>query len=123
MPEYWEVTPERIQQVENYASRGLKAQQIAEALGISGETFRVKRHEHNGLSAAFKRGKAKGIAHYADLLLNKAATGSVPAIIFFLKTKGGFVEKMQIRHTDDRTKREEYESTRKIAEKCRPKKK
>ncbi len=122
MSERWEVTPESIKEVESYASLGLKIKHIAACLGITGETFRVKRKENPALSAAFKRGKAKGIAHYANLLIRKAESGSVPAILFYLKTQGEFVERMQIRHVDERARREDYEDTRKIAEKCRPKK-
>jgi len=118
----WEVTPERIQQVESYASLGLRPVQIADALGIHRKTFWEKRKQNSALSDAYKRGKAKGIAHYANLLIKKAESGSVPSIIFYLKTKGGYMEKTQIRHVDERSKREDLETTRKIAEKCRPKK-
>jgi hypothetical protein len=110
-----EVTSEMIEKVESYASLGLKKYQIADALGIHIDTLIQKGKKYPELNEALKRGKAKGIAHYANMLIKKAENGSVPSIIFFLKTKGGFIEKSQVKHIDARDEKEKIDQSKERA--------
>lgn len=116
----WEVTPEIIEKTELYASRGLKVKQIADAFGVCRDTFHKKRKLHPDLADALKKGMAKGVAYYAEMLLKKAESGSVASIIFFLKTKGEFIEKSHVKHYDgDKGKKTEVKEAREITKKCK----
>lgn len=88
----WIPTPERIEQVESYASLGLTKLQIADCLGISYDTLNEKCKEYSEFSEALKRGESKGIAMVANELVKNAKVGNVTAQIFFLKCRAGWKE-------------------------------
>ena len=81
----WIPTAEAISQAETYASRGLTKLDIATALGISYETLNEKSKEYAEFSEAINRGRAKGIAHVANLLIKNAELMNASAQIFYLK--------------------------------------
>lgn len=79
-------------QVEALAQRGLTQQQIADALGISVSTLYKNKRENEEFVDAIKRGKAKGIAVATNKLFELMKEGNLGAVIFFLKTQGGWKE-------------------------------
>ena len=83
--------PDR-QAVEDLAARGLTEGQIAAALGISHDTLINKKREFSEFSEAIARGKAKGVETIANVLFDKAQAGNLTAIIFYLRTRGGWHE-------------------------------
>jgi predicted transcriptional regulator len=80
-------------EVERLASLGLSQEQIADSLGISNTTFYARKRESEEFAQAVKRGKASGVAAVASKLLKKIEEMDTTAIIFFLKTQGGWAEK------------------------------
>lgn len=78
-----------LKQVEAYASRGLSQAQIADALGIGERTIRRRKAGDETFLAAFKKGKAKGIAVATSKLFELVQAGNLGAICFFLKCQGG----------------------------------
>lgn len=81
-----------IGQVEALAANGLTQEQIALALGISPATLYARKRENKEFVEAIKRGKAKGIALVTNALMTEIKTGNTAAMIFFLKTQGGWKE-------------------------------
>lgn len=78
--------------VEELASRGLNNEQIAACLGICEDTLYTKQRQLTEFSEAIKKGKAKGIQQVANALFEAALSGNITAMIFFLKTQGGWKE-------------------------------
>ncbi|QBQ56488.1 DNA-binding protein [Nitrosococcus wardiae] len=76
-----------INRVEELASCGLTHEQIAAALGISESTLYKHKTLNPEIAEAIKRGQAKGLAHVANALFNKAVKGNVTAMIFYLKNR------------------------------------
>ena len=79
-----------LKKVEALAERGLSQEQIADALGISTSTLYERKRESADFGQAIKRGKAKGIGHVANKLMEAVNAGNVTAAIFFLKAQGGW---------------------------------
>ena len=86
-----EMTEAEVAEVETLAAV-LNQQQIADYFGIAPRTFRDILKRDEGVSAAYKKGKAKAIAFVAQGLLGQARDGSLGASIFYLKTQGGWKE-------------------------------
>ena len=85
-----------LQQVEALASRGLTLEQIAANLGIDASTLHRKKAQMQELQDAINRGRSKGISLIANKLFEKAKSGNVAAMIFFLKARGGWSEKAEM---------------------------
>ena len=82
-----EITAEICSEAERLASRGLTKSQIATALGFCRDTLRKKEQEFSAFSDAIKKGQAKGIAQVSNALYEKALSGNVTAMIFYLKNR------------------------------------
>lgn len=78
--------------MEALATQGLSDQQISDALGISLSTLKRHKKLNEPFWTTLKKGRAKGVAVIANKLFTKAQEGDIAAIIFFLKTRGGFFE-------------------------------
>ena len=78
----------------------LTAAQIADFLRIGRTTFFALIERDAELSERYKRGKARAIGAVAQSLVTKARAGNVTAMIFFLKTQGGWRETVEV---DNRT--------------------
>lgn len=76
--------------IEAYASRGLKKMEIAAALGISTKTLYRREQDTEEVAEALERGRSKGVAVVADHLMKAIEGGDVRAMIFFLKSVGGW---------------------------------
>jgi len=74
----------------------LNAEQIADFLGIGRTTFFALLNRDADLSERYKRGKARAIGAVAQSLVTKARAGNVTAMIFFLKTQGGWRETVEV---------------------------
>ena len=85
--------------VEALASRGLSLEQIAVSLGFNVRTLLRHKKQESELSEAIKRGREKGIATVANKLFESAMAGNTAAMIFFLKARGGWSEKIDISST------------------------
>lgn len=113
----FEITQEVIDLAESYASRGLNQQQIADALGISHETFNNKKNQFVEFAEAIKRGKAKGIALVADALLKNIENANVTAQIFYLKVHAKWKESSVLELTGEDGKPIQTEQTHISAQK------
>ena len=91
------ISPEQKVEVETLAAL-LSQDQIADYLGICRNTFRAICARDEEVSARYKRGKAKAIAHVAQGLLMKARNGDTASSIFYLKTQGGWRETERVEH-------------------------
>jgi hypothetical protein len=74
----------------------LNAEQIADFLGFGRTTFFALLNRDEALSERYKRGKARAIGAVAQSLVTKARAGNVTAMIFFLKTQGGWRETVDV---------------------------
>ena len=85
-----------LKQVEKLAAIGLNEQQVADSLGICGDTMRSRKSKYPEFIEALKRGKAKGIATVANNLFEQSKDGNVSAGIFFMKNRAGWSDKQDI---------------------------
>jgi hypothetical protein len=76
-----------ISAVEAMAGQGLTEAQIADCIGISGETLRKRKNECLELIAAIKKGKSRGLREVANSLFKSAVEGNVTAQIFYLANR------------------------------------
>jgi hypothetical protein len=74
----------------------LNAEQIADYLGFGRTTFFALLNRDQDLAERYKRGKARAIGAVAQSLVTKARAGNVTAMIFFLKTQGGWRETVDV---------------------------
>lgn len=85
-----------LERVTELASRGLTLEQIATDLGISTRTLYNRRRKLAEVAEAIKRGRAQGVRAVASKLWEAIEAGNITAIIFYLKTRGGWSEKAQV---------------------------
>jgi len=78
--------------VEELASLGLTDQQIADSLGISRSTISRRKIDDATFDTALRKGKAKAIVKVSRALMQEVENGSLRAIIFYLKCRGGWRE-------------------------------
>ena len=83
----FDLTDKVLATVENMAAGGCTQKQIAAKLGISEETFRVKKKYFPAFSHAIKKGQAKALPCIENALFQSAMNGNVRAIIFYLKNR------------------------------------
>ena len=80
---------------ETLAAQGLTMEQIANVLGMSETTLYDKKDKFSEFSHAIKRGKDKGIATVTSALFTKARNGDNTAMIFYLKNRAGWQDKIE----------------------------
>ena len=83
---------------ESLSAQGLTLSQIANVLGISETTLYEKKAKYSEFSEAIKRGKDKGIASITSVLFDKAQKGDNTAIIFYLKNRAGWKDRVENEH-------------------------
>lgn len=81
------ITPEVINDIENWAARGLSVGQIIQNLPYQKDAYYRAKRLHPEIDDALKRGQAKGMARVQNALWEKAIEGNMTAIIFFLKNR------------------------------------
>ncbi len=92
----FEITDAIIKKAEDYAAKGLTAEQIAMVLGISETTFYERQAENAEFAEALKRGRGTGIANVTNALYEKATVDKDnTAMIFYLKNRAGWVDKQE----------------------------
>ena len=89
------VTKEMCDKAEAFAAQGLTQEQIAMALGIGLSTLYEKQNEFIEFAEAIKRGKGKGIQTITNRLYEKALEGDNTAMIFYLKNRAGWQDKIE----------------------------
>ena len=89
------VTKQMCDKAEAYAAQGLTQEQIAMALGIGLSTLYEKQNEFTEFAEAIKRGKGKGIQTITNRLYEKALEGDNTAMIFYLKNRAGWQDKIE----------------------------
>lgn len=70
----------------------LSSEQIADYLGMGRRTFYSLMQGDEDIAARYKRGRARAVGAVAQSLIAKARAGNITAMIFFLKTQGGWRE-------------------------------
>jgi len=88
------MTHEVLSAVESAASRGLTDRQIGELLGVSRATISRRKSDDDAFETAIKKGRARGVEQVANALFEQALSGNTTAMIFFLKCRGGWNEKV-----------------------------
>ena len=92
----FEITEAIIKKAEDYAAKGLTAEQIAMVLGISETTFYERQAENAEFAEALKRGRGTGIANVTNALYEIATVDKDnTAMIFYLKNRAGWVDKQE----------------------------
>jgi hypothetical protein len=79
----------------------LSSEQIADYLGIARRTFYDIMARDADVAARYKRGRARAVGSIAQSLITKARGGNVTAMIFFLKTQGGWRETIAVAPAPD----------------------
>lgn len=88
----WSPDAETLQNVEKYASRFLKEEQIAILIGIAPGTFVEKKKEFPELNEAIKKGRAKVSINLANKMYEQAMKGNTTMLIFLAKSVIGLKE-------------------------------
>lgn len=86
-------TDENIKEVESLAGLGLTKYLIQNYFGHSQEIWLKAEVRTPALKKAFLKGQSQSIARVSGKLYDKILSGSLPAIIFYLKTRAGWSEK------------------------------
>ena len=82
----WE-SPEKLEQLRQWASQGLTKAELAHNMGISRDTFVNWRKLSPVISDAIKKGEEDSIDLVENALFSAACSGNITAQIFFLKNK------------------------------------
>ena len=94
------LTSDQIAQVEALAGF-LTVEQIADYLGVGRTTFFNIMERQSEVSERYKKGLSIAVADIAGNLVEKARSGDMTAIIFFLKTRAGWKESQKVELTGD----------------------
>lgn len=78
-------------QVEGLSSV-LTIEQMADFFGIGRTTFFAIMERDPSVAELYKRGRAKAVGAVAQSLISQARDGNMTAMIFYLKTQGGWRE-------------------------------
>ena len=96
-----DITPEVIKKAESLSAQGLTMSQIANVLGMGETTLYEKQIAYPKFAEAIKRGRDKGVATITNALFQKAKDGDNTAMIFYLKNRAGWKDKLETEHTGD----------------------
>jgi hypothetical protein len=102
----FEITTEVIKKAHSLATRGLTEHQIATSIGCCQDTLIEKKKQYSELSEAIKKGKLAGVADVTNALYEKAMSGNVTAMIFFLKNRDpeNWKDKHEVKSDDEQIK-------------------
>lgn len=95
----FEFSEEDIRRIENLAAVLTQAQ-IGAVFGMDARTFRRHCRKDSRIMSAYEKGRAQAVALVGENLILKALRGDVTAAIFYLKTQGGWREKVVVRNFD-----------------------
>ena len=91
---------EQAKKVEQYAKLHLTAQDIADLMDINRQTFFEIMDRQPEVRTAFNKGQASLKALAVKSLAQKIKDGDTTATIFFLKTKAGWKETLDLSNSD-----------------------
>lgn len=83
--------------VEDLAMKGLTKEQVGDYYGITKQRINDIFNENENLRMAYDRGQAIGIAEATTTLMELVKKGNVVATLFYLKTRGGWIEKQHVK--------------------------
>ena len=98
------INQDTINKAESLSAQGLTMYQIANVLGMGESTLYEKQLKFPEFSEAIKRGKDKGIATITNALFNKAKNGDNTAMIFYLKNRAGWKDRVETEHIGEQIK-------------------
>lgn len=109
-----ELNDEQIAQVEALAAY-LSVEQIADFFGIAKNTFYSLMERNPEIKVRYKKGQAKAIGSVAKSLVQEAQNGNMTAMIFYLKTRGGWKETQTVDlNLSDENKPKVYKSLKEL---------
>ena len=85
---------DQIKSVEKLAAV-LTKEQLADYLGISRRSFFDIEDRQPEVRQAYLKGRSKALTNIATNLMKQAVSGNTTAAIFYLKTQGGWSEKIE----------------------------
>ena len=85
-----------LKKVEKLASQGLTDGEIADYFGVAASTVSNHKIDKDFL-IAHKKGRATGISAVANALYEKAIGGDTAAMIFYLRSRAGWIEPQRIK--------------------------
>lgn len=91
----WEVTSDVIRKIEEMSGL-MKQEEMWNYFGVCKDTWYDRKNKHPEMAEAIKRGKPKKKMFVASSLMNQIKNGNVAAMIFYLKTQGGWSEKKKV---------------------------
>lgn len=91
-----EITPDVIKEASDFYLHGLTEFQIAAYYGMNGNEWSQLKKAKPELMLAMEHEKTVTIREVANLLLEKARSGNVTAMIFYLKCHGGYKDNGEI---------------------------
>lgn len=95
----WKPTEEDLQNIQTWAGQGVPEYTIAEQYGYTSTHWPVVKKRYPEVADAIKKGKRKTVIMASgklyDIWSNPEHPKQLPALLFFLKTKCGFVENSQ----------------------------
>lgn len=89
------LTDEQVVQVEALAAF-LTLEQVADYFGIGRTTFHSIMKRQPEVSERYKKGRMKAVVSVGKSLIDQAREGNTTAIIFYLKTQGGWKETQSV---------------------------
>jgi hypothetical protein len=90
-----ELTPEVVHKL---AAHGLTLYQIADYFGVDHVTLDALMRVDPAIKKAFRRGRAHGLALVSTRLMRQVNEGNIAATIFYLRSRGGWVEGIDLTH-------------------------
>lgn len=97
-PKKWMPTPEILDQIEAYAARFLKEDDIAYLVGTNPRTWYERKNEVPHISQRVKNGRAKVKANLSHKIYEEAMAGNTACLIFLNKTVCGLRENDPLIH-------------------------
>lgn len=93
------LTPEQIKSIEMMAGLGLNYKEMSYILGFSRATLERRFEEDPELREVVQKGRAKVKKGLVGKAYQEAMNGNTPLLIFLLKTRYGFREKVDVEHS------------------------
>ncbi len=92
------LSEEQIQVIEDFAGNGVTLEQIADYFMITRKRL-CEFLQNEDIKLRYQKAKAKGINTLASTLFKQAEGGNTTALIFWLKTRAGWTESIDINST------------------------
>ena len=90
-----QLTEDEYKQISQWSGDGLNESQIATLLNVNISTITREKKRNEQFAEAIKRGKGRGIQRVTNKLYEKALEGDNTAMIFYLKNRAGWQDKIE----------------------------